>query len=139
MVSHLTLPTGSLLEILLAVGDCCVSRQAHSNGPEANLHELTFGISGILGVFGFLSLTAGPLALGALVLATLFGGVLGTSIGLIVDTVLGTNILIEQGVGWSAVAMLGMLDLAARMGRLVWRYSAGHRGTGEGSRQNLYQ
>ena len=77
--------------------------------PDANLHEMTFGISGILGLFGFLSLAAGPLALGALVLATLFGGVLGTSIGLIVDTVLGTKILIDQGVGWSAVAMLGML------------------------------
>ena len=76
---------------------------------DASLHEMTFGISGILGLFGFLSLAAGLLTLGALVLATLFGGVLGTSIGLIVDTVLGTKILIDQGVGWSAVAMLGML------------------------------
>ena len=123
------------LGILLASG-IAASTANPQQWPEANLHELTFGISGILGVFGFLSLTAGPLALGALVLATLFGGVLGTSIGLIVDTVLGTNILIEQGVGWSAVAMLGILIwlLAWGIGLAIF---GGHREPEKGSTKPL--
>jgi hypothetical protein len=73
------------------------------------VHGLTFGIAGILGVFVALSLVAGPLSAGALVLATFFGGVLGTTIGLLIDKALHTDVLIDQGVGWVAVAMLAMI------------------------------
>ncbi|HEU4320999.1 MAG TPA: hypothetical protein VFS66_13080 [Acidimicrobiia bacterium] len=73
------------------------------------VHAMTFGVAAILGVFVALSLFAGPLSVGALVLATFFGGVLGTTIGLLVDKALKTDVLIDHGVGWVAVAMLVMI------------------------------
>ncbi len=76
--------------------------------PEIS-HTLTFGISVVLAVFAFGALTAGPLSLGALVLATFSGVVLGTSIGLLIDDALGTGELIGEGVGWVAVAMLALI------------------------------
>lgn len=72
-------------------------------------HNLTFGISVVLAFFAFGALAAGPLSLGALVLATFSGVVLGTSVGLLVDDALGTGELIGEGVGWVAVAMLALL------------------------------
>ena len=72
-------------------------------------HSLTFGIAAMLGMFAFVSIAAGPLTVGALVLATFFGAILGTTFGFVVDKALDTNILIGQGVGWVAVAMLALL------------------------------
>lgn len=74
-----------------------------------SVHSLTFGIAAILGVFVALALAAGPLSVGALVIAAFFGAVLGTTIGLLVDKALHTDVLVEQGVGWVAVAMLAMI------------------------------
>lgn len=90
-----------------------------------SVHSFTFGIAAVLGFFVALSLFAGPLSVGALVLATFFGAVLGTSVGLIIDrVVLDTNVLISQGVGWVSVAMLALLVwlalaavVASRIGR----------------------
>ena len=76
--------------------------------PEVS-HGLTFGVSILLAVFALGALAAGPLSLGALVLATFSGVVLGASIGLIIDNALGTNELIGEGVGWVAVAMLALI------------------------------
>lgn len=76
--------------------------------PEVS-HTLAFGVSVVLAVFAFGALGAGPLSLGALVLATFSGVILGTSIGLLIDGALGTDELVGHGVGWVAVAMLALI------------------------------
>lgn len=73
------------------------------------VHSMTFGIAAVLGVFVALALFSGPLSAGALVIATFFGAVLGTTVGLLIDKALHTDVLIDKGVGWVAVAMLAMI------------------------------
>lgn len=76
-----------------------------------SVHSLTLGVAAVLGVFVALSLLAGPLSAGALVLATFIGAVLGTTVAVVVDRVLGVNEVAALGVGWVAVAMLILVVL----------------------------
>ncbi|MGH3649555.1 MAG: hypothetical protein ACRDU9_02510 [Acidimicrobiia bacterium] len=101
------IPIGSLAVFVSAIGSIWFTQSSRWN-VEA-VHSLTFGIAAILGVFVAMSLAAGPLSAGALVLATFFGAVLGTTIGLLIDKALHTDVLIEKGVGWVAVGMLALL------------------------------
>jgi hypothetical protein len=62
-----------------------------------------------------LSLSAGLISVGALVLATFFGAVLGLAFGIVIESILGLNppdgpgILEQNGAAWVAIAMLGLL------------------------------
>lgn len=69
------------------------------------IHPLVFGISLLLGVFSLISLFAGPLSVGALVLATFIGSTLGASASVFLDRLFATNTLISSGIGWVAGAM----------------------------------
>jgi hypothetical protein len=100
-------PTGGLIIYLIAVGWLLASPWEPDRFEL--VHSLTFGVAGVIGVFVALTLLSGPLSAGALVLATFFGAILGTTAGLLIDRALQTNELIDQGVGWVAVAMLALI------------------------------
>lgn len=100
-------PTVGLIVYLSAIGWVLASPMDVSRFGQ--VHSITFGVAAVIGVFVALSLLAGPLSVGALVLATFFGAILGATAGLLVDRALQTAVLIDQGVGWSAVAMLALI------------------------------
>lgn len=100
-------PHASVILFVGAISSIWASDPANWQ-PEIS-HTLSFGIAVVLAVFAFGALAAGPLSLGALVLATFSGVVLGTSVGLLIDGALGTNELIGEGVGWVAIAMLALI------------------------------
>ncbi|HJQ90171.1 MAG TPA: hypothetical protein VJ950_00555 [Acidimicrobiia bacterium] len=78
-------------------------------------HIITFITALVMGAFVALSLSAGLISVGAFVLGTFFGGVLGLAVGIVIESILGLNppdgpgILEENGAAWVAIAMLGLL------------------------------
>lgn len=90
---------------------------APETGPSSSLHVLTFGITVVLGVSAMASVfTAGLRTVGALVIASQFGAVLGIAVGLISEQVFvpeSERDLIATGAGFVAVAMLFLMGLIA--------------------------
>jgi hypothetical protein len=68
------------------------------------LHSLTFAVAVLLGVTATVGIAAGPLSVGAMVIATFVGATMGTAVGLTVDAILGTDELLANGAGWVAVS-----------------------------------
>jgi hypothetical protein len=102
----------SLASLLLAVAGLAAIAFSDSPGIRGDqLHVLTFGITVVLGVAAMATvLSAGLRTVGALVIASQLGAVLGIAIGVIVEQLLGVGpILIPNGAGWVAVAMLFLL------------------------------
>jgi hypothetical protein len=83
------------------------------------LHRLTFATAAILGVFALLSIAAGGLTVGALVIATQFGAILGIAIGVVVESVLDVSVLIGNGAAWVSVAMLLLIALIVVVGLVL--------------------
>lgn len=77
----------------------------------ADLHSVAFGIAAVLGVFVLLSIVSGPLVMGALVLATQIGAIFGATAGIVVERLLGVDVLIPNGIGWVAATMLVLIGL----------------------------
>lgn len=79
--------------------------------PDA-IHSLSIGIAIPLGVFGGLSLFAGPLALGALVIGIQLGSAFGIAVAVVLEELLGVGEVVrDNGGDWVAVAMLFLLGL----------------------------
>lgn len=73
-------------------------------------HALTFLTALVMGVFVALSFRAGLISIGAFVLATFSGAVLGLAVGIVIQSVLGLPEVLEaNGAAWVAVAMLGLI------------------------------
>ena len=89
-----------------------ISIVGFGTGPlasEPTVHEITFYIAMVLGVFSALTLVGGWVTAGAMIIAILFGSSLGTGLGLIVEGLAGTEALTDlthSGAAWSAVGML---------------------------------
>jgi hypothetical protein len=83
------------------------------------IHRLTFATAGVLGIFALLSIAAGGLTVGALVIATQFGAILGIAIGVVVESILGVSVLIENGAAWVSVAMLLLIVLIFMVGLVL--------------------
>jgi hypothetical protein len=83
--------------------------------PE-QIHRLTFATAAVLGVFALLSAAAGALTVGALVIATQFGAILGIAIGVVVESILGVSVLIDNGAAWVSVAMLLLIAMIVVVG-----------------------
>jgi hypothetical protein len=81
----------------------------------ADLHTLTFGITVVLGVSAMACVfKAGWLTVGALVIASQFGAVLGVALGLIAEQLAGVDPqLVPNGAGFVAVAMLFLIGVMA--------------------------
>lgn len=86
--------------------------------PE-QVHRLTFATAAVLGVFALLSIAAGALTVGALVIATQFGAILGIAIGVVVESILGVSVLIDNGAGWVSVAMLLLIAVIVVVGLIL--------------------
>jgi hypothetical protein len=83
-------------------------------GPEReDLHNLTFAITVVLGVSAMACVfNAGWLTVGALVVASQFGAVLGIAVGLIAEQLADiTPVLVGHGAGFVAVAMLFLIGV----------------------------
>ncbi len=94
---------------VVAAGFVSIWTAAPGEWAPDDLHRITFGVAAVLGLYTLLSLLAGPLSAGALVLAAFFGAVLGMVVGLFLDKALGVGQLEEQGAGWIAGVMLFLL------------------------------
>ena len=89
-------------------------------------HTVTFITTLVLGVFVLLSLTSGWVAVGALVIATLVGGILGIAVGIVVESMLGLDVLEANGAAWVAIAMLFLLWLLLTVALILSWWPAEH-------------
>ncbi len=105
----------SLASLLLAVGSLLAI--AFSDAPGArsiDLHTLTFVITVVLGVSAMACvLGAGLRTVGALVIASQLGAVLGIALGVIVEQVVRPEspVLVANGAGFVAVTMLFLIGV----------------------------
>jgi hypothetical protein len=93
---------------------------------EPSTHTVTFITTLVLGVFVLLSLTSGWIAVGALVIATLIGGILGIAVGIVVESMLGLDVLEANGAAWVAIAMLFLLGLLLTVALILSWWPAEH-------------
>jgi hypothetical protein len=102
-------PVVGLVVLLASAVVVCTS--AVGDWDPGSVHTLTFMVTLALGLFVLLSAVAGWITVGALVIATLFGAILGIAIGIVVESILGLEVLADNGADWVAVAMLFLLWL----------------------------
>lgn len=107
-------PVISIIALLTAVATVMTTPLAQWQPDQ--VHTLTFATAAVLGVFALLSIAAGGLTVGALVIATQFGAILGIAIGVVVESILGVPVLIDNGAGWVSVAMLLLIVVITVVG-----------------------
>ena len=105
--------------ITLLVGAASIVATPIGQWQPEQIHRLTFATAAVLGVFALLSVAAGALTVGALVIATQFGTILGIAIGVVVESILGVSVLIDNGAGWVSVAMLLLIVLVVMVGLVL--------------------
>ena len=113
-------PVGAAAVLIVSLSTILTSQPAEWQ-PDS-VHAVTFIATLVLGVFVLLSLVAGWIAVGALVIATLIGGILGIALGIVIESVLGLEVLEENGAAWVAIAMLFLLWLLLAVAIVLsWR------------------
>jgi hypothetical protein len=113
-------PLAGAMALILSMVTIFTSDQAAWR-PDS-VHSVTFITTLVLGVFVFMSLAAGWISVGALVIATLIGGILGIALGIVIESILGLEVLEANGAAWVAIAMLFLLWLLLTVAVLLsWR------------------
>ncbi len=104
----------SLASLLLAVlSIAAVGFSSSAESAHEDLHTLTFAITVVLGISAMACVfKAGWLTVGALVIASQFGAVLGIAVGLIAEQLAEVDaVLANHGAGFVAIAMLFLIGL----------------------------
>jgi len=98
---------------LAAAGLVAIGFSSAAGVRTEDLHTLTFGITVVLGVSAMACVfKAGWLTVGALVIASQLGAVLGIAVGLIAEQLTEIDpVLVDHGAGFVAVAMLFLIAL----------------------------
>jgi len=107
-------PLLSIIGLVTAIGTVLTTSVGQWQPDQ--IHRLTFATAAVLGVFALLSITAGGLTVGALVIATQFGAILGIAIGVVVESILDSPVLLDNGAAWVSVAMLLLLVVIVVVG-----------------------
>lgn len=83
-----------------------------SSSPDG-IHTVTLGVVAVMGIFALASFAAGSLTVGALVVGTQLGVVLGIAVAIVVEQILGVELILDNGAAWVGVAMLFLLEFLA--------------------------